>query len=289
MGTFVTIKADEKDKKVFEDAFSIFQTVENALSSYNSNSPIFRLNKDQKAIIFKETYEALELSKRYYKETEGYFNIAIGSISKDLYRFGETQRVPSPYELEHSVVDFKGLHYNKVSAYIENKIKIDLGGMGKGFGVDKVAAMLRNNNIDATIAASGDIRCLGICRIEIKDPLQDGSFVAFKTKLEDIGVSTSGNYNRFVETPKHNHLINPKTKQSQQNFISITLIGSIPNADLDAYATAVSVMPKQKAYAFLATRKIAYIIIESDFSIVYSPNLQEFVVLESFIKELKSR
>jgi len=289
MGTFVTIKVDEKDKKVLEEAFSIFQTVENALSSYSSNSPIYRLNRDKKAILFQDTYEALELSKRYYKETEGYFNIAIGAISKDLYRFGEAQRIPSPYELEHSVVCFEGLHYNKVSAYIESKIKIDLGGMGKGFGVDKVAAMLREKSIGATIAASGDIRCLEICRIEIQDPFQEGSFVVFRTKQADMGVSTSGNYNRFVETPKHNHLINPKTKHSQHNFISITLIGNIPNADLDAYATAVSVMPKQKAYAFLVAREIAYIIIESDLRVVVSSNLQEFAVLESPIKELKSR
>ncbi|MDQ7069017.1 MAG: FAD:protein FMN transferase [Sulfurimonas sp.] len=58
----------------------------------------------------------------------------------------------------------------------------------------------------------------------------------------------------------NNHLINPKTKESQKSFISLTLISTLPNSDIDAYATAASVMPKELAYRFLNSLDVGYII-----------------------------
>ncbi len=126
------------------------------------------------------------------------------------------------------------------------------------------------------MVASGDIRCLGICPIEIHNPLSKTPLLSFTTKEPDIGISTSGNYNRYVKSKKNNHLINPKTKHSQNNFISITLISHLPNADLDAYATASSVMPKQKAYTFLDSLDLAYVVLESDKKKVVSKNIMIF-------------
>jgi len=60
-------------------------------------------------------------------------------------------------------------------------------------------------------------------------------------------------------------------------FTSITLIGSISSASLDAYATAASVMPISKAYEFLDTLGIGYIIVQSDKEIVISKNIASHV------------
>jgi len=279
MGTFINISADEKYADFVEAGFHIMKDVELSLSSYNQNAQIFKLNKNKKTSINNYTYEALALSGKYYEQTDGYFDIAIGSITKDLYRFGEKERIPTKKDLENANINFKGLSFNAHEASIEKNIKLDLGGMGKGFGVDKVADYFKSNNISkAIISASGDIRCIGTCHIDIQNPHKSESFLAsFDTSKNEMGISTSGNYNRYVKSTKNNHLIDPKLKKSAQNFISITLISSIPSSDLDAYATALSVMPKEKAYSLLHVKPIAYIILQSDKKLVISKNIDEFV------------
>lgn len=278
MGTFITISLQKNDKHYFNDSFTILNNVDKSLSSYNKKSQIYRLNENKQVELNTYTYEALSLSTLYYKKSHTYFNIAIGAITKDLYRFGEAQRVVSKEVLLKSNSSFSDLEFTPTHAKISNNIKIDLGGMGKGFGVDKVAEYLKEKSVSkAIIALSGDIRCLHKCNIDINDPFSDKPLASFKTLKRDTGISTSGNYNRYVESTKNNHLINPKTKASQQNFISITLISNLASSALDAYATASSVMPKKIAYEFLNSLNLAYIILESDKSLHISDNLYLFV------------
>ncbi len=277
MGTFITISVDEKDKHYLEDGFNIVKEIDLSISSYNKNAQIYKLNRDKLTCINSYTREALELSQKYYELSDGYFDITVGSITKSLYRFGEQERVPTSKELEEARVNFKGLTFNEKEAFLEKNIKVDLGGMGKGFAVDKIAKYYRTNKIDkAVISASGDIRCLDICSIDVQHPFKNETIISFKTFKKDLGISTSGSYNRYVASTKHNHLINPKSKTSQNTFVSITLISWMPNSDLDAYATAASVMPMKKAYEFLDSMDVAYIVLQSDKELRVSDNLSKY-------------
>lgn len=290
MSTFVTISLDEKDINHFEHGFDIIKDVENSISSYNPNSIIYKLNRDLFKIGLDEySYEALMLSKKYYEKTDGYFDVTIGSITKKLYRFGEEQRVPGMNELDRAVVKLNGLHVEKEKACMEYGMQVDLGGMGKGFAVDKAAEYFRKNGVSgATISASGDIRCLSKCKIDVQDPFSEGILASFETKKDDLGISTSGNYNRYVKSTENNHLIDPKKKRSQRDFISLTLIGDISNSDLDAYATASSVMPIEKAYKFLDSVGVAYIVMQSDKKLVISDNIGDYtkkLVVDNAVKK----
>ena len=276
MSTFITISVDEKDKHLVEHGFKIMKNIDASLSSYKKSAVIYRLNQNRKVELDSYSYQALKQSEELYKNSDGYFDITIGSITKDLYRFGEQERVPSRQELSDSKVNFKGVHFNKDEAFLDKGIKIDLGGMGKGFGVDKVAAYFRANSVEARISASGDIRCLDICSIAIQNPYSDDKLLTFKTSKKDLGITTSGNYNRYVKSTKNNHLINPKLKKSQTKFVSITLIGSMSSSFLDAYATASSVMPLKKAYEFLDSQELAYIVLQSDGVMKISSNINDY-------------
>ncbi|QOY55877.1 FAD:protein FMN transferase [Candidatus Sulfurimonas marisnigri] len=278
MSTFVTVSVEEENKNYIEDAFNIIKDVDNSISSYNPNSIIYQLNKNLFKIgLDKYSYEALTLSQRYYKRTDGYFDITIGSVTKKLYKFGEEQRVPTSKELSGAIVKIQGLHVEKEKACMEYGMQVDLGGMGKGFAVDKVAEYFRNKDVvNATIRASGDIRCLSTCMLHVQDPFSEGHLLSFETSKNDLGITTSGNYNRYVGTTKNNHLINPKLKAPQTKFISITLIGSMPSADLDAYATAASVMPTKKGYEFLNSLGVGYIVMQCDKKIIISENISKF-------------
>ena len=263
MGTFVTIKIDEKYKKKIDEGFMIARAVDNSLSTFKETSVIAMLNKNTIAKLDALSYEALLLSKKYYKDTDGYFNIAIGKITKDLYRFGGNERLVDEKSLNASHIDLLALRFDKSQAHIPNDMKLDLGGMGKGFAIDKVSEYFIEAGVDkAILSASGDIRCLSRCSVSVQDPFSEGILLHFRTTKQNSGITTSGNYNRYIKDKTHNHLLNPKTKHSQQNFASITLVGEMKSSALDAYATAVSVMPKDKAYRFLDALDVAYVVVE---------------------------
>ncbi|MGB6019388.1 MAG: FAD:protein FMN transferase, partial [Sulfurimonadaceae bacterium] len=277
----------EKSKEQ-QKSFEILRSVERSLSSYGPQADIYRLNHERSSMISPYTYEALLLSKRYYQESDGYFDITVGSITKELYRFGEETRIASKRELKNAKVDFKGLHFDTEKAWLDKGTIIDLGGMGKGFGVDKVALYLKEQNItEGKVALSGDIRCLDICKMAIQNPFGEGNMAEFITKQPNTAISTSGNYRRFVESKRDNHLIDPKQKESQQLFASITLLSHGTNSDIDAYATAASVMPLEKAITFLDGLNVGYVLITNSGERYINDNIERFTENLHFTKEVK--
>lgn len=266
MGTYVSLSLAKDKLPLSQIVFKRLKKVENALSSYDPQAQIYRLNHNHKVGISQDTYEALELSRKYYKKTEGYFDITIGSITKGLFHFGEEEKIPSEKALLEAKIDFKGLHFNRQRAWIDEGIKIDLGGMGKGFGVDKAKELLIKEGIrEGIVSLSGDMFCLHRCEMSIQDPFSEGVLASFFMAQEKTSISTSGNYRRYVKNKKYNHLINPKTRKSQKTFASITLISPIySNSDLDAYSTAASVMPKSKALGFLNKLGLGYLLVTNE-------------------------
>jgi len=280
MGTYVSITLESSKKALFAPAFATMKAVEMALSSYDKKAEIYQLNQHRQSAISLYTYEALRDAKRYYSESDGAFDISVGSITKELYRFGEAQQIPSSAALQKAVINFKGIHFNSTKAWLDRGVCVDLGGMGKGYGVDKVAQFLKSRGVeDAQIRASGDIKCFQSCAIAIQNPFGDGTVAQFQTQLPYSAISTSGNYERYVEDTSHNHLIDPKQKRAANNFASITLVGTFSNGDLDAYATAASVMEYDAAIAFLEKRDVWYFLVGVDGAITYKPS-------ETFIKNL---
>jgi thiamine biosynthesis lipoprotein len=277
MGTFATIELPEAYASEIERGFAILKAVEGSLSSYDENADIYRLNRDRKTKITPYTYKAMHDCRRYYEESRGFFDITVGSITKKLYRFGEAERSVPVTALGCARIDFGGVHFDSNEAFLDENVTVDLGGMGKGFGVDRVAEFFRSKGIEeGKIALSGDIRCLGRCKIAVQDPFSEGIMADFQTKAPDTAVSTSGNYRRYVGGKSYSHLIDPKRKRSQRIFASITLVGNQSNGDLDAYATAASVMPLVEAAAFLQRMGVGYLLVLTDGTKVESQNLSLF-------------
>jgi thiamine biosynthesis lipoprotein len=151
---------------------------------------------------------------------------------------------------------------------------LDFGGIAKGYAVDEVAKNWKNLGvISGTISASGDIRCLDICDGFIEDPIHDGNFILkFRAVKKNLSISTSGNSRR------PNHLKNPKTKESMNNFNSLTLFGFSDNTTLDALTTAISVMPIEEAKKFLNNLKnFGWIIVDKNNKIIKSKNIKLFI------------
>ncbi|SFZ97566.1 Thiamin biosynthesis lipoprotein ApbE [hydrothermal vent metagenome] len=282
MGTYVSITLAEKHNSTISSSFNLIQNIEDSLSTYDPNATLAKLNKNH--VVPYDLYlpEAIKLSKNYYIDTKGYFDITIGSISKKLYHFGEEKTYsPSKEALHQAVLNIDGIHLNEHNITTEKHIVVDLGGMGKGYAVDKTVAYLKEQNISkGIIALSGDIQCLHKCEIYLQSPFSEATFAKVNTLHPYTSISTSGTYRRYATKKSEHHLINPKTATQGRAFVSVSLFTLADNSKIDAYATAVSVMPKDKALTFLKEHtEIGYVLVEPDGNII-TGNLENLLEIK---------
>ncbi len=282
MGTFVSISLPEKHNQQIARSFELIQRLEDSLSTYDESATLAKLNRNHQVAYDPYLAEALTLSRSYYHQSNGYFDITIGSISKKLYHFGEEKTYsPSRQELQSAHLDIHGIHIDDAQIITDTNITLDLGGMGKGYGADKVAQYLHEKNITkGIIALSGDIRCLDRCEVYLQSPYSEQTFAKVKSKKEQLSISTSGTYRRFATTKEEHHLINPKTASQGREFVSVSLFTTANNAKIDAYATAISVMSRTEALSFLREKKeIGFVLVDKDGKILYG-NLTDLATIE---------
>ncbi len=271
MGTYATVWLPKSDSAKARYAFDAIAKAEKALSSFDEKALLYRLNATHKIAYDPLLANALLESIRYHRETKGAFDITIGSVTKKLYRFGEKPRRVDEGMRRMAAVRIEGIKITPSTIQTDSDITLDLGGMGKGYGIDLAAARLAEQNVTrGRIALSGDIRCLDLCKVGIESPYASGLFAQIETRMPQIAISTSGTYRRYATRPEEHHLIDPKTKRPERHFHSVTLISLGDNSRLDAYATAVAVMPPAEALAFLKVHpEISFILVQSDGKILY--------------------
>ncbi|SFV90596.1 Thiamin biosynthesis lipoprotein ApbE [hydrothermal vent metagenome] len=271
MGTYATLTLPADHNLLASETFERIAAIEHALSTFDKNASLYRLNHTHGPLDDPVLSKALAMAVDYYRQTDGYFDVTIGSITKSLYHFGEAHPAsPSPSALQHAKRNIEGIHIDGTTVQSDKDIVIDLGGMGKGYAVDKAAGFLREHNITrAIVALSGDIRCIGKCTIGIQSPFKERIFAKARSKIANLSISTSGTYRRYATRKSEHHLINPKSAMQAKAFVSVTLFTDANNTTIDAYATAVSVMPKATALAFLKRHpKIGYILVEPNGKVI---------------------
>jgi len=197
-----------------------------------------------------EVLELYQTAKKVYLDSGGAFDITVGVLT-DLWGFSsQTYRVPKPSELRQALmmVGLEKITERQGELIIPAGVKLDWGGIAKGWGVDKAFSALQKQGIKSGfINAGGDLRCWGqnperrAWRIGLKHPRQPGFLGVLE--LADTAVATSGDYQRYFEVDgvRYHHIFNPKTGFPAQGKQSVTVIG--PEAAIcDALATAIFVL-----------------------------------------------
>lgn len=279
MGTLISVRT--ADENLSDAVFALFRDLDQRLSTYKSDSEISRLNRDYQAALSPIARNVLERSVEMNCLTHGAFDVTIGSLSHGAYHFGTDERLPEQGEIDRlrRFVGADRLRIEKVSIRVMPGTIIDLGGIAKGYAVDLACSMLERRGVrEAVIAASGDIGCLGECDVVIADPFHpEGAIAHIYSTLPRFSISTSGNYERYIRTKEHNHLLDPKTGKSEQIFASVTLMGEGDNTMLDALSTAVAVMDEKKAVTLLESMpRIGYYLVRNDGRVIQSPLLQKW-------------
>ena len=143
--------------------------------------------------------------------------------------------------------------------FAQEGVRINLGGIAKGYTVEQGVDILRKRGIqNAIVTAGGDSRLLGDRRgkpwvVGVRDPRKDGE-IAVRIPLENDAISTSGDYERFFDEDgiRYHHIIQPDTGLPADGVHSATIVG--PDAVItDALSTSVFVMGVDQGLRLIAT------------------------------------
>jgi thiamine biosynthesis lipoprotein len=216
------------------------------------------------------TFEVLQKSVQFSKLSDGAFDVTVGPLM-DLWKAaGEANEPPTEQALaeararvgyEKLILDEK----NMTVRFAVKGMRVDLGGIGKGYAVDKsVEAMKERGAIGGMVDLGGNIRCFGRpprgqghWRIGLQDPNVapedvDSSRILLVLALTEQSVATSGGYRRFVEVrgTKQSHIIDTGTGKGASKLVSDTIIAPDATA-ADALSTAVNVLGPEKGLALI--------------------------------------
>ena len=165
MGTFVEVASPSKDAAGI--VFAEFEHIENLLSKYKPESEISRLNKAGKLQVSPDTFYIIKKCKEFWQATDGAFDITIGPLV-DLWGFTDKKYArPADTKIKGAlrlVGSDKIILHDKdnVVEFMLSGIKIDLGGIAKGYALDCAVKKLKENGISSClINAGGQVYCLG--------------------------------------------------------------------------------------------------------------------------------
>jgi len=279
MGTYVTIRffAQDLEKEeaqgIMTGAFEMVAELDGLLSTYKKDSVVSKINREafKKSIrVDDSTYVVLERSLYFARLSGGAFDISVGPLVdywRGLDQMDEAPEIGRVKEILKSV-GFEKIKLSKQkSIRFENEgMKIDLGGIAKGYAADIVVEYLKARGVKrGLVNLGGDMTVFGgrpggaPWRVGVQNPFKKGALLKdAKTggevvvEIADGAVVTSGNYERFflIKGKKYSHIIDPKTGWPSDAVPSVTIVA--PSAmDADALATAVSVLGTVKGMALV--------------------------------------
>jgi thiamine biosynthesis lipoprotein len=258
MGTEVSVYLwsddPEAGRLALEEVFSEVDRIDRLMSTYKDESEISKINRDaakQPVAAGTELFTLIQRSLDISVLTRGAFDITYDSVGQH-YDFRARQRPDADVlEAERQLIDYRLVRLDTAAGTVSfgrDGVRINLGGIAKGYVVERGIDLLRRRGIEhAIVTAGGDSRLLGDRRgrpwmIGIRDPRKDGE-IAISLPLADEAISTSGDYERYFDEDgtRYHHIIRPSTGEPAGGVHSATVIG--PDAVItDALSTSVFVM-----------------------------------------------
>lgn len=272
LGTTFHVKYFDADGfDVEQGVDSIFQAINQSMSTYMEDSDISKINKGDTTVVVDEMFvEVFQASKMIYEQSNGYFDPTAGKMT-NFYGFG-----PERFSLTidsaniDSLMEYVG--FNKIKLSPDHKIQktlpgvyLDFNAIAKGYSVDRLGKYLEENKIkNYLVEVGGEILAKGTnlaskkpWRIGIDDPNQTLKKRTLSTviSLKDRAMATSGNYRKFridsLTGKKYVHTIDPLTGYPAKNSLLSATVLAEKCMLADGYATALMSMGTDRAKEFL--------------------------------------
>jgi thiamine biosynthesis lipoprotein len=258
---------EPKAAAAFEAVFAEFDRLDGLMSVWRDGSDIVRLNAAagvSPVPVSKETREVLHAAHQVSEWTEGKFDVTFGALS-GLWKFDHDLDgvIPRRADVEAKLplIDYRQLFVDDGTgtAFLKRKgMRAHLGGIGKGYAVDRGVAILRERGVrDFMIQSGGDMFVSGTrgirpWRVGLRDPRgpADRTFAAID--LTNLAFTTSGDYERFFmkNGRRYHHIIDPDTGEPARGSRSVTIAAS--SATLaDAVDTGIFLLGPDKGMALI--------------------------------------
>lgn len=298
LGTYCRIYVSSEKINPKSLAEMLFTELDRIYKKYNANDPesvLSKINVSQDWVdLDEETFVLLDAALKFSNMTEGAFDPTLGNLIH-LWGFDQLDeqdvRVPDSSEIEVALLHtgYKNilLDRQKRRAKLLNGIHIDLGGIAKGYALDRVYQIAKEVDPDCTgfVEAGGDIRIIGpkfgsrSWVIGIRDPDDTNECVGY-LYLDSGAVATSGDYERYfiVNGVRYHHILDPQTGYPARGIKSATVVASTA-VTADALSTAAFVLGgKNWEYVVLDFPKSGghVLLVDKDRNIRKSPSLSVY-------------
>jgi thiamine biosynthesis lipoprotein len=271
MGSSLELTAWTDDARAANTAFDLvfaeFDRLDRAMSVWKPESDISRVNAAaglHPVAVGPDVIEAIAIARQVSDWTEGKFDITFGALA-DIWKFDQDQddSVPSAQEIAARLpfVDYRQLAIDPVAGTVflaKSGMRAHLGGIGKGYAVDKAVAILREYGInDFMVQAGGDMYVGGhhgdrAWRLGINDPrgAEGDSFATIE--LSDETLSTSGDYERYFmrDGVRYHHILDPDVGQPARGTRSVTIVTKRA-VIADGLSTGVFILGPEKGMALI--------------------------------------
>lgn len=271
MGSTLTLTASTADepaaKAAFDEVFAEFARLEQLMSTWIAESDVSRVNRDagvRPVPVSAEVRDVLETARQMSEWTEGKFDVTFGALS-GLWKFDHDQDnvVPDMREVRRRLplIDYRAIQIDDAAGtvFVARKgMSIHLGGIGKGYAIDRAAERLRRRGLrDFMIQSGGDLYVAGLkdgepWRLGIQDPRGPADRIFAELDLSDGTFSTSGDYERaFVKSGRrYHHILDPATGEPARGTRSATIVTNRA-VFADGLSTGVFILGPDKGMALI--------------------------------------
>ncbi len=231
---------DARAIDTFEHVFREFDRLESLLSVWKDDSDVVRMNNNAgltPVAVSQDTINVLREATEASVVTRGKFDITFGALA-DIWRFDHDQDnvVPDRQLIEARLprIDYRAVQIDgtaKTAFITRPGMRVHLGGIGKGYAIDRAIALLEERGFtDFLIQSGGDLYVAGTnggtpWKLAIADPR--GTHEPFATlQITDRTFSTSGDYERFFikDGKRYHHLLDPDFGEPASGCRSVTIV-----------------------------------------------------------------
>jgi len=245
-----------------KECFLIIDSLNAVFSDYDATSEVSRLTKqsNQPQKISDELFIIITQSKEAWKKSGKTFDISIGALTQLWRKTRNEKSIPNEAEIKSAKrsTGFQNLVLNnksKTISFKKNGIKLDFGGIVKGYAAQRVIDYLKTKKINIALADAGGDIAMGDAppgktgwTVGINLPESEDEIWSQKLELKNCAVATSGDVYRFTiyNGKKYSHIIDPRTGYGVTSQRNVTVIAK-DGTTADWLATACSILPIKKA------------------------------------------
>jgi thiamine biosynthesis lipoprotein len=273
MGTTFTIYlyASDADQAAedFEAAFDEVERLEEALSNYRPSSEVSRINRfaaRERVTTDAEIFNLLRTSLEYSQRTQGAFDITVGHLMRAWGFFRGNGHYPANADIAQAKasVGWQKVHLcsaDRTVHFTTPGVELDLGAIGKGYAVDRIVTVLREQGVTSALvdAGSSTLYALGAPPGEsgwkVRVPRSNDHSETLSTAvLRDASLSTSGCSEKSFQLKGHTycHIMDPRTGSPVEGVLQTTVIAA-DGTTTDALSTSIFVMGPSEGEKLLET------------------------------------